>query len=309
MPRTLRLGTRGSLLALWQSNWVKAELEASDDDLQIELETLQTTGDRVVDRPMSAIGGKGLFTKELDEALLGHHIDLAVHSLKDVPFQLPEGLVIAAVLPRADARDAFVSDGRSLSEMPPAARIGTSSLRRRAQILASYPDLRMNDLRGNVDTRLRKLEAGAFDGIVLSVAGLERLGHASRISERLDPALVLPAVGQGVVSVICRTDDPTAMSSVAVLDHKQTRLAILAERALLEVLEGGCQVPVGGYGIVDGDALSLSGVIATPDGARVIREATGGPSEDAYGVGQRLGRRLLDSGGVEILDAIRSHGS
>ena len=311
MPQAarLRLGTRGSLLALWQANWVKAGLEAAHAGVDVELVPVRTTGDRVLEGPLSSIGGKGLFTKELDEALLRGQIGLAVHSLKDLPFRLTDGITLAAVLPRGDPRDALVSDGRSLSGMPSGSRIGTGSLRRRSQLLCAFPGLEVGGLRGNVDTRLRRFDEGAYDGIVLSAAGLERLGHGRRISEYLDPGVLLPAVGQGAVAAVCREDDAGTAALLGSLDDAPTRAAVMAERALLEILEGSCQVPIGGYAVVEGEALRLRGRIASPDGRQVVTDQLVGTRADPAGLGRQLGERLLEAGGRRILADIREHGA
>jgi len=305
----LRLGTRGSPLALWQARWVAAGLEASAPDIDVEIVPVRTTGDRVVLRPLAAIGGKGLFTKELDQALLAGEIALAVHSLKDLPFRLPDGIRLAAVMPRGDPRDALVANGRSLSGLPSGARIGTGSLRRRAQLLHLFPQLQVCDLRGNVDTRLRKLDDGEFDAIVLSAAGLIRLGHAGRVSEYLPAETVVPAVGQGAVVAVCREDDRATSTALERLEDPATRAAVTAERALLEILEGDCRVPIGGYGVVDNDRLCLHGLVASPDGRTIVSDQTTGPGADPASLGRRLGRRLLDRGARAILDDAARHGA
>lgn len=294
----IRLGTRGSPLALWQAHWVKDRLEQGGET-RVGVVPIRTTGDRVTDRPLAAIGGKGLFTRELDRALLEGRIDLAVHSLKDLPFRLHEGIRIAALLERGDPRDAFISRRGCLDALPAGSRIGTSSLRRRAQILHRFPGLRVSDLRGNVDTRLGKLEAGELDAIVLSGAGLTRLGHAARITEWLDVATMLPAVGQGAIVALCRTDDAAASARLGALDHSPTRHAVTAERAMLERLEGNCQVPIAGHAVLRGERVELTGLVASPDGTTLIREAMEG--EDPVALGHRLGDHLLGAGAGRIL--------
>jgi len=298
----LRLGTRGSLLALWQARWVQARLGEVWPGGRVSLVSIRTTGDRVLDRPLADIGGKGLFTRELDEALLGGDIDLAVHSLKDLPFRLPPGITTEAFLPRADPRDALVSHGVLLKDLPAGARIGTSSLRRRAQLLNRHSHLRMEDLRGNVDTRLRKLESGEYDGIVLSAAGLIRLEYGSRITEYIDADVVMPAVGQGTVVVVCREHDTGTRSLLARLDDIDSRQVSLAERALLEVLEGNCQVPIGGYATIRGALLSLDGLVASPNGETIVRDHATGPSSVPVQLGRQLGQSLLDAGAAGILN-------
>src|SRR5438093_443609 len=250
--RTLRLGTRGSALALWQANWTKSQLEQRWPALAVELVEIKTTGDKILDVPLAKIGGKGLFTKEIDEALLEGRIDLAVHSLKDVPFQLPEGIDFAAIPEREDPRDAFVSNGPKLQELSAGARIGTSSLRRQVQLRHRFPALNLVMLRGNVDTRLRKLTAGEFDGIILAAAGLKRLGHEARITQILDDDIMVSAVGQGALGIVCRSGDGATRAELQVLDHFETRTAVMAERGLLRALGGSCQVPVAGRAKLDG---------------------------------------------------------
>jgi hydroxymethylbilane synthase len=303
----IRLGTRGSPLALWQARWVGDRLE-QEDRTRIGIVPIRTTGDRVTDRPLAAIGGKGLFTKELDQALLDGQIDLAVHSLKDLPFRLPDGVRIAAVLERGDPRDAVVSTGGGLGMLPPGSRVGTSSLRRRAQILHRFPRIDVAELRGNVETRLGRLDGGDLSAVVLSGAGLTRLGHAARITEWLDVADMLPAVGQGAVVAVCRTEDVGTSKRLEALDHPPTRQAVTAERAMLELLEGNCQIPIAGYAVLSGDRVRLTGLVARPDGTTLIRESLEGPRADPAAVGRRLGENLLDAGAGRILDEARSDG-
>jgi hydroxymethylbilane synthase len=305
----LRLGTRGSALALWQANWVKAELERRHADLHIELVMIKTTGDRVLDVPLAKIGGKGLFTKEIDEALLDGRIHLAVHSLKDVPFQLPTGIEISAVPEREDSRDAFISNGPELKQLPAGAVIGTSSLRRQVQLRHRFPTLNLTMLRGNVDTRLRKLEAGEFDGIILAAAGLKRLGHADRITQVLEDDTMLPAIGQGALGIVSRSQDARTMSYLSSLEDPATRIAVTAERALLRAVSGSCQVPVAGKAWMDGSRLVVKGLIASLDGLRVIDMQLEGSPQQAHQLGLEVGQALLDRGGREILDEIAQHGT
>src|SRR5688572_1760706 len=258
----LRLGTRGSPLALWQAAWVKSNLERQWPGLEVEVVQIKTTGDKILSVPLSEVGGKGLFTKEIDEALLDRRIDLAVHSMKDIPFQLPHGIEFGAIPEREDARDAFVSNGRRLDDLPPASRIGTSSLRRQVQLLNKFPSMKVATLRGNVDTRLKKLASGEFDGIVLALAGLRRLGRESVITQILDEDLMLPAIGQGALGIVCRTADADTRNRLAVLDHRATRLAVTAERGLLAVLEGSCKVPIAGKAVLEGDRIRMRGLVA-----------------------------------------------
>jgi hydroxymethylbilane synthase len=296
----LVIGSRGSKLALWQAHHIQSRLLASGVETRIEVIT--TSGDRFQSGPLKEIGNKGLFTKEIEEALLDNRIDLAVHSLKDMPTELPAGLRIAATPEREDPRDAMV--GGRLSELPQRARVGTGSLRRVAQLQAARPDLRVEPVRGNVDTRLRKLDEGQFDAIVLAAAGLRRLGWAERIAEYLPPETMCPAVGQGALAIETRADGGAAEQAVARLDHAETRAAITAERAVLEVLGGGCQVPVGAHGTVSGDALHVVAVVSSPDGTALIRRDAHGGVADAQAVGEALGQDLLSAGAREILAAV-----
>jgi hydroxymethylbilane synthase len=309
------IGTRGSILALWQTQYVAERLKAATPDLDIHVKTIQTQGDLVRDRPLSRVGGKGLFVKEIENALLSGEIDLAVHSLKDMPTEQPKGLTLGAILERADPRDALVVYGGQgdLDSLAPRARVGTSSLRRRAQLLAARPDLQVLDLRGNVDTRLRKLREGQYDAVVVAVAGLERLGHADTISQVLPLDLMLPAVGQGALCVEMRTaprDDAAALGDamqnlISALDHPPTRWATVAERAFLRRLEGGCQVPIGAFAQVDDGQLCLRGLIAALDGSRLVRDEIRGPAEPAEFLGMELAIQLLAAGGDEILEEVR----
>jgi hydroxymethylbilane synthase len=309
MNQLLRLGTRGSALALWQANWVKAELERRRSDLTVELTLIKTTGDKILDVPLAKIGGKGLFTKEIDEALLDRRIDIAVHSLKDVPFQLPEGIDLAAVPEREDPRDAFVSNGAKLRDLGPGATIGTSSLRRQVQLRHHFPALNLATLRGNVDTRLRKLSEGQFDAIVLAVAGLKRLGHESKITEIIEEETMLPAVAQGALGIVCRSDDPDTKTLLSILEDKLTRVCITAERGLLRALGGSCQVPIAGQAVISGDRLHIRGLIASLDGKQVLSETAEGSASDAGQIGLDLGQKLIAAGASEILAEIVQHGS
>jgi hydroxymethylbilane synthase len=309
MEGRLRIGTRGSALAVWQANWTKGELEKRWPDLGVELVPIKTTGDKILDVPLAKIGGKGLFTKEIDEALLDGRIDLAVHSMKDVPFQLPEGIDFAAVPEREDPRDAFISNGPKLEELPVAASIGTSSLRRQVQIRHRFAGLNLVTLRGNVDTRLRKLAAREFDGIILAVAGLKRLGYEGRIVQILEDDIMLPAVGQGALGIVCRSRDDATRRFLEALDHTPTRIAVTAERGLLRALGGSCQVPIAGQAKIAGDLLRIKGLIASLDGTRVIADELAGPSDHAPELGMALGQKLLDMGAGEILAEIARYGT
>jgi hydroxymethylbilane synthase len=305
----MKLGTRGSALALWQANWVKAELENKWPGLEIALVPIKTTGDKILDVPLARIGGKGLFTKELDEALLDGRIDLAVHSLKDVPFELPPGIAIGAVPEREDPRDAFISRGTALQELKSDARIGTSSLRRQVQLRHHFPSLNIVVLRGNVDTRLRKLDAGEYDGIILAAAGLKRLGHASRITQILDDDVMVSAVGQGALGIVCRERDDATLLRLQPLDHMATRTAVTAERGLLRALGGSCQVPVAGRATLSSGKLTVKGLIASLDGTRVITDQLTGEPERAEQLGLELGQRMLSKGAGDILAEIVQHGA
>src|SRR5438094_3633224 len=294
--RTLRLGTRGSALALWQANWTKSQLEQRWPDLAVELVPIKTTGDKILDVPLAKLGGKGLFTKEIDEALLNGRIDLAVHSMKDVPFQLPDGIVFGAIPEREDPRDAFISNGPALKELRPGSTIGTSSLRRQVQLRHRFPALNLVMLRGNVDTRLRKLAAGEFDGIILACAGLKRLGHEDRITQILEEDIMLSAVGQGALGIVCRTSDETTRNLLQVLDDSSTRIAVTAERGLLRALGGSCQVPIAGKASLAGGSLTIKGLIASLDGTRVIAHELRGAGDRAHELGIELGEKLLSMG-------------
>ena len=305
--RLLRIATRKSQLALWQAEHVAALLRSAHPDLAVELLPMSTKGDLILDRSLAAIGGKGLFIKELEIALDQRRADIAVHSMKDVPAQMPAGFAIGAVLARADPHDALLAPRhRRLADLPPHARVGTSSLRRQAQLLVARPDLAIAPLRGNVNSRIRRLDDGEFDAIVLACAGLMRLGCGSRITARLDTRICLPAVGQGVIGVECRGDDAATLARIAVLEHPATRAAVDAERAFAARLGGSCQSPVAAHAQVDGDALSLVGLVAQPDGARVLRDSTGGSVREAAAIGERLADRLVAAGAGALLERLRA---
>jgi hydroxymethylbilane synthase len=298
------IGTRGSKLALWQTNWVKERLEAAHHGLDVKIRVITTTGDRITDVSLPALGakGKGVFTRELEEEMLDGRIDIAVHSLKDLPTLIPPGLKIGAVSEREDVRDALVSKtAASFAELPAGATVGTSSLRRQAQLLAARPDLRLVPVRGNVDTRLRKVAAGEYDAVVLASAGLRRLGYDDRITEYLNEQLMLPAVGQGALAVESRADDSATSSIIEVLEHTPTRIACDAERSLLECLGGGCLVPIAGLALVEGDLLSLTGLVAAPNGSEIIRGIERGRVTETAETGRRLARSLLSRGADRLL--------
>ena len=298
--KTLVIGSRGSQLALWQARWVQTQLAALDRECRIEI--IHTTGDKIADVSLSKVGGKGLFTKEIEDALLACTIDIAVHSLKDMPAELPPGLVIAAIPVREDPRDALI--GCRFADLRAGARVGTSSLRRSAQLQSLRPDLRIEPLRGNVDTRLRKLDDGQYDAIVLASAGLQRLGLGDRIAEILDPAVMCPAVGQGALAIETRAQHGFARRMCSTLDHAPARIAVTAERALLGALGGGCQVPIGGYAQVREDKVHLQAVVVSPDGRRVLKFERTAALKQAAMMGRAVAARLLNMGAREILDAV-----
>ena len=297
----LTIASRGSQLALWQARWVVAQLAARGHECRIEI--IKTTGDRITDVPLAKVGTKGLFTKEIEEALLDGRADLAVHSLKDLPTELPEGLIIAAVPEREDPRDAVV--GQRLADLPHGARVGTSSLRRAAQLRKLRPDLVIESVRGNLDTRLRKLDEGRYDSILIAAAGLKRLGWADRIAEILPAEVMCSAVGQGALAIETRAAGP-GRDACAALDHAATHAAVTAERGVLGALGGGCQVPIGAHATVHDGVLHLLGVVASPDGTELVRAESEGPVTDADSIGRALGAELLGRGARQILEAVYS---
>jgi hydroxymethylbilane synthase len=302
---TLVLGTRGSKLAVHQSQWVQAQLKKIAPRVTVTLRRIHTSGDKILDVPLAKIGGKGLFVKEIEEALLSREIDLAVHSMKDVPTELPEGLELLCVPLREDPRDALISrDGRFFRDLPHGARVGTSSLRRQAQLLQARPDLSIDMLRGNLDTRLKKLREGRFDAIVLAAAGLRRLGWEHEITEYLEPDISLPAIGQGALGIEGRRDDLFVRSLLSSLEHAPTRTAVSAERALLHRLQGGCQVPIAAHGTFAGSDVLLEGLVASVDGKEIIRDRVRGTTADPESMGILLAEKLLARGGDRILQAI-----
>ncbi len=300
--RELVIGTRGSRLAVWQAEWVQARVRESEPGLSVSLKPINTTGDKMLDTPLATIGGKGLFVKEIEDALLRGEIDLAVHSMKDVPTRLPEGLEILSIPEREDPRDVLISrNGAMLDQLAAGSHVGTSSLRRQAQLLHVRSDLAMHMLRGNLDSRLRKLEAGECDAMILAAAGLHRLGWADRITEYLSPDVCLPAIGQGALALEGRADDAFVRELAGRLEHRPTRMAVTAERALLERLEGGCQTPIAAYATIEQDRLSMSALVASVDGRRLIRETIHGAASEAQMLGVQLAERVLARGGGEIL--------
>lgn len=303
----LTIGSRGSKLALYQAYWAKAELERRYPDLAIEIKIIKTSGDQFLNEPLSQIGGKGLFTKEIEDALLRREIDLAIHSLKDLPTTLSAGLELGAVSAREDVRDAFLSlKHSSLDDLPCRAKIGTSSLRRQSQLLFRRPDLQVVNLRGNLDTRVRKLDKGQYDAIVVACAGLIRLGMAGRITQRLPVEVVCPAVGQAALGVEIRSSDAATAAHIACLDHKETRYATAAERAMLRRLGGGCHVPIAAYAQTTGGQIKLQGVIASPDGKQLFRACQGAALGDAEALGCRVAEELLSTGAREIIKSLES---
>ena len=308
-PQRLRIATRESKLAMWQTEHVAARLREAHPGLAIEIVGMTTKGDRILDRPLAQVGGKGLFIKELEVALADDLADIAVHSMKDVPMELPDGFAMLPFGPREDARDAFVSlEHASLAALPAGAVVGTSSLRRECQLRRAYPSLAIKPLRGNVNTRLAKLEAGDYDAIILAAAGLKRLGFGDRIREQLPLSLALPAIGQGILAIEFRADRPDLEALLAPFVDRAALAAAQAERALGLVVEGSCEVPVGGHATVMGAGLVVEGFLGLPDGTRLVRERAEGGGADAAKLGRALGERLLARGGREILDLLARPG-
>jgi hydroxymethylbilane synthase len=307
MVRPLVIGSRGSKLALWQAEQARERLLALNPQLEVRIDIIKTTGDVKTD-PLSVIGGKGVFTKELEDALLDGRIDIAVHSLKDLPTILPEGLSIAAICEREDARDALVlrsdlsSTNGSLLSLPNGALVGTSSQRRLAQLKALRSDVVVKDLRGNVDTRIRKLDEGQYDAVILASAGLVRLGLHGRISRRIAVSEMLPAVGQGAIAIETRSDNELAVQSAARLDHRETRLACLAERSFLRSLGGGCEFPIAAHAVLDRETIMLNGLVARPDGSEILRDSLSGSADEAEAIGSALAARLVERGANSLLN-------
>lgn len=298
----IRIATRKSPLALWQAEYVASRLQAAYPGLQVELVGMSTRGDKLLDAPLAKVGGKGLFVKELEQGMLEGRADIAVHSMKDVPVEFPEGLHLAAILEREDPRDALVSNRfRSLAELPADARIGTSSLRRQCQIKSRIPGCTLLDLRGNVNTRLAKLDAGEFDAIILAAAGLKRLGFDGRIAETLAPEDSLPAIGQGAIGVECRSDDARTNALLEPLHHQPTAWCVLAERAMNRTLNGGCQVPIAGFAQLDGETLHLQGLVGDPNGTETLRAEASGHVSAAEKLGRQVAEELLGLGADEVL--------
>lgn len=305
MKNKIVIGTRGSKLALWQAEWIKSELQKLRPGLEVELNKIKTTGDKILDVPLAKVGGKGLFVKEIEEALLRNEADIAVHSMKDVPTDFPDNLHLAIITKREDPRDAFITAvGRGLKsfrDLPHGATVGTSSLRRSCQLLSVRPDLKIEQLRGNLDTRLRKLDEGLFDAIILAAAGVKRLGWSDRITELLEPEVSLPAIGQGAVGIECRIDDKFINDLIAALSHYETSVCVRAERACLKKLEGGCQVPIAAYAQLKDGSIVMDGLVGSVTGDRIIKAHRTGSPDKAEDLGIQLAEDLLAKGAKEIL--------
>lgn len=304
----IKIGTRGSALALWQAEWVKSELEKRYQGMTVTLTKIKTTGDKILDVPLAKVGGKGLFVKEIEEAMLANEIDIAVHSMKDVPTFFPDGLHLSCITKREDPRDALLSrNGVSFKDLPKGANVGTSSLRRQAQLMNIRPDFVIHQLRGNVDTRLRKLKEGQFDAIILAAAGVKRLGLAENVTEYIDPEISLPAIGQGALGIECRVDDRELNDLVAFFNHDDSRTCVTGERALLRRLEGGCQVPIACYGRMKEGKLHLTGLVGSVDGKRIIKDTIEGAPDKAEKLGVTLAEKLLVQGADVILREVYGH--
>jgi len=308
LRKEIRIGTRASALALWQAEWVKSELEKKYPGMTVSLTKIKTTGDKILDVPLAQVGGKGLFVKEIEEAMLANEIDIAVHSMKDVPTLFPDGLHLSCITKREDARDALLTrNNMKFKDLPQGATIGTSSLRRQAQLMSVRPDFKIQQLRGNVDTRLRKLKEGQFDAIILAAAGVRRLGLTENVSEYLDPSISLPAIGQGALGIECRVDDRELNDLIAFFNHQDTRTCVTGERALLRRLEGGCQVPIACYGQMMNGKLHLIGLVGSVDGKRIIKDTIEGEADKAEKLGVTLAEKLLSKGADVILREVYGH--
>ena len=302
MRKQIRIGTRGSALALWQAEWVKSELEKRYPGMAVSLTKIKTTGDKILDVPLAKVGGKGLFVKEIEEAMLAGEIDIAVHSMKDVPTFFPDGLHLSCITKREDPRDALLTRNKvKFKDLPKGANVGTSSLRRQAQLMNVRPDFIIHQLRGNVDTRLRKLKEGQYDAIILAAAGVKRLGLAENVTEYIDPEISLPAIGQGALGIECRVDDRELNDLISFFNHADTRTCVTGERALLRRLEGGCQVPIACYGEMKDGKLHLTGLVGSVDGKRIIKDAIDGAPDKAEKLGVTLAEKLLARGADVIL--------
>ena len=306
MRETVKIGTRGSKLALWQANWVQSELHKKNPDLSFEIEIIKTKGDKILDVPLAKVGGKGLFVKEIEQALLDESIDLAVHSMKDMPAEIPDGLCIGAIPLREKVNDVLISkNGLCFSDLPEKAAVGTSSLRRSSQLLNARPDIIIVPLRGNLNTRLKKLESGDMDAIVVAAAGVKRLGFENKITEYFDDNIMLPAVGQGALCIEIREQDTRITSLVDCLDHYHTRRIVLGERAFLHRLEGGCQVPIAAYGQIEKNVFTLTGLVASVDGKTIIKNEMSGAEENSENTGIKLAENLLAAGAKELLESLK----
>ena len=299
------IGSRGSQLALWQANWVKSQLENLHGNADISIRVITTSGDKIKDVPLSKIGGKGLFVKEIEEALLAKEIDLAVHSMKDVPIEIPSQLEISIITKRENPLDALISkNGKKLADLPQGATIGTSSLRRSSQLLNYRNDFKIHPLRGNVDTRLKKVEEGKYDAILLASAGLNRLGWSNRITEEISHEIIIPAMGQGALGIETRLGDSKTYNFISSLNHEQTNYEVSTERALVGKLDGGCQVPIGAYAKTEDNLITLKGLVSSLDGKIIHKSEIVGPIDDAINIGQDLGEELLKMGANKILEKL-----
>jgi len=307
MKKSIKIGTRGSKLALWQANWVKSAITSINPSLSVDLIIIKTKGDKILDVPLAKVGGKGLFVKEIEEALLSRRIDIAVHSMKDMPAEIPDGLCIGAIPKRENPKDVLISNnGLLFSELKSGSRVGTSSLRRSAQLRHARPDLVILPLRGNLDTRLKKLETENMDAIILAAAGVKRLNFESRITEYFDENVMLPAVGQGALCIEIRENDKEIEPIVAALDHQKTRSAVMGERAFSNRLEGGCQVPIAALGKIEKNIFTMSGLVADIDGKILIKKTLSGPVEQSETIGVELADSLLSMGAKKILENIKA---
>ena len=301
----ITIGTRGSPLALWQAHWVKSQLESLHDDLTVELVKIKTSGDKIQDVPLAKVGGKGLFTKEIEESMLRYETDIAVHSMKDVPVQFPPSLTLSVVTEREDPRDVLVSrKDLKLDQLPKGAKVGTGSFRRTTQLLNYRPDLEVVPMRGNLETRLKKLESERLDAIILAAAGLIRMDMADRITEFIETEIMLPGGGQGAVGIESRKEDLPTMNRIFLLDHEETHLALEAERGFLTRLQGGCQVPIGVYATIEGETLHLRGLVGSLDGKQILKAETKGSVEDPEGIGIQLAGEILEMGADKILKEV-----
>jgi hydroxymethylbilane synthase len=309
MKKNIIIGTRGSQLALWQANFIKSEIQRLFPDLSVELNIIKTTGDRITDRPLAMIGGKGLFVKEIESALLNKDIDLAVHSMKDMPGVLPDGLIVGAIPERANPFDVLISkDNRLLKDYEKGAKIGTSSLRRASQIKHCRPDVKIESIRGNLDTRIKKLKSGEYDAIVLAAAGLQRLGQEKEITQYLDEEIMIPAVGQGALCIETREKDKDIAIIMEKLNHQDTNICVTGERAFLKQIEGSCHIPVACFGKMKNNQVVMTAIVASEDGTQVIKEQIISPVDEVEATGRKLADLVLERGGKKILEQLNSNG-